>query len=219
MPGSNTAAHPEEDLADALDALSAALAAASEAAARIATLAPRLARAGSVLQEIEALVRTRDAAVAPATPQSRPILIAPARPRQRPAAAPEPPASTAVVEDERGASSAPDLAPIAPAPATAPAPLPEALALPVDEPLTCFRLEFESAGPPLDLRVVDDAVGAHPAVRDVALLDYDGRRVTLKVWIAGDETPAGVQSALKADAPRIFGKAHDVNIVALEDVA
>ncbi len=69
---------------------------------------------------------------------------------------------------------------------------------------TCFRIEFESAASPLDLRTVDDAISAHPAVRDVALLDYDGRRAALKVWITPDTTPAEVQSDLQQRAPQLF---------------
>jgi hypothetical protein len=85
--------------------------------------------------------------------------------------------------------------------------------------LTCFRLEFESRPGPLDLRTVDDAVSEHPAVRDVALLDYDGRKATLKVWIDGSAKPADVQSTLIARSSQLFAPGNDVTIVALEDVA
>ena len=84
---------------------------------------------------------------------------------------------------------------------------------------TCFRIEFESAASPLDLRTVDDAISAHPAVRDVALLDYDGRRAALKVWITPDTTPAEVQSDLQQRAPQLFTPRDEISIVALEDVA
>lgn len=84
---------------------------------------------------------------------------------------------------------------------------------------TCFRLEFECQPGPLDLRAVDDAVGEHPAVRDVALLDYDGRRASLKVWVAAGTRPADVQSALTSRAMQIFGPEREVHVVALEDVA
>jgi len=56
-------------------------------------------------------------------------------------------------------------------------------------------------------------------VRDVALLDYDGRRATLKVWIAAGTSPANVQEALKARAGELFPAGHTVSIVALEDAA
>jgi hypothetical protein len=85
--------------------------------------------------------------------------------------------------------------------------------------LVCFRLEFESRPGPLDLRTVDDAVSEHPAVRDVALLDYDGRKATLKVWIVPDASPADVQQSLTERASTLFDSSNDVTIVALEDVA
>ena len=85
--------------------------------------------------------------------------------------------------------------------------------------LTCFRLEFESRPGPLDLRTVDDAVSEHPAVRDVALLDYDGRKATLKVWIDGSASSSDVQSTLVERSAQLFGAGNDVTIVALEDAA
>lgn len=87
------------------------------------------------------------------------------------------------------------------------------------EELTSFRLKFESHAGPLDLRAVDDAVGEHPAVRDVALLDYDGRRATLKVWIAAAASVADVRQMLADRVGQIIGNGGDVSIIALEDVA
>jgi hypothetical protein len=55
-------------------------------------------------------------------------------------------------------------------------------------------------------------------VRDVALLDYDGRRATLKVWITATTSPAEVQETLAARAASI-GNGNEISIVALEDVA
>ena len=85
--------------------------------------------------------------------------------------------------------------------------------------LKCFRLEFESRPGPLDLRTVDDAVSEHPAVRDVALLDYDGRKATLKVWIDGAASPSDVQSTLVERSSELFSAGNDVTIVAIEDAA
>jgi hypothetical protein len=82
-----------------------------------------------------------------------------------------------------------------------------------------FRLEFESRPGPLDLRTVDDAVSEHPAVRDVALLDYDGRKATLKVWIESGASPADVQRSLTDRASTLFDNSNDITIIALEDVA
>jgi hypothetical protein len=104
----------------------------------------------------------------------------------------------------------------------APAPVAEQPTAPKSEitaSLTSFRLEFESSPGPLDLRTVDDAVSEHPAVRDVALLDYDGRKATLKVWIEPSASPSDIQSALAEKSPAIFGSTNAVTIVALEDAA
>jgi hypothetical protein len=87
------------------------------------------------------------------------------------------------------------------------------------EKLISFRLEFESNPGPLNLRAVDDAISEHPAVRDVALLDYDGKRAALKVWIAEPASPAEVQQSLSERATKIGGDGRQISIVALEDVA
>jgi hypothetical protein len=87
------------------------------------------------------------------------------------------------------------------------------------EKLISFRLEVEASPGPLDLRAVDDAITSHEAVRDVALLDYDGRRATLKVWIAPPANPSEVQQALADRAGTIPSDGNRVSIVALEDVA
>jgi hypothetical protein len=85
-----------------------------------------------------------------------------------------------------------------------------------DLPIATCRLRFESGGGRLDLRAVDEAVTGHPAVRDVALLDYDGGQATLKVWIVASVSPAELQQALAAHAQSLGS---DVAIVALEDAA
>ena len=85
--------------------------------------------------------------------------------------------------------------------------------------LTSFRLEFESKPGPLDLRAVDDAVSEHHAVKDVALIDYDGKKATLKVWIDESATPHDVQNALLEKAASLFGPENEVTVVAIEDQA
>jgi hypothetical protein len=71
----------------------------------------------------------------------------------------------------------------------------------------------------LDLRAVDDAISEHPDVRDIALLDYDGHRATLKVWVAGGTSPIEVQQAIRDHVVRLFPPDSDVTVVALEDAA
>ncbi|MBI4570842.1 MAG: hypothetical protein HY723_02745, partial [Chloroflexi bacterium] len=47
----------------------------------------------------------------------------------------------------------------------------------------CLRVGVTSKGGSLDLKAVDGSMNENPAVVDVALLDYDGRQATLKLWI------------------------------------
>jgi hypothetical protein len=111
-----------------------------------------------------------------------------------------------------------DATPAQPAADPAPFERVEAADAPRDPALIPFRLEFESKAGPLDLRAVDEAVSEHPAVRDVALLDYDGRRASLKVWIDGSASPTEIRDALAGRAESLFGD-DDITIIALEDAA
>ncbi|HEY7499480.1 MAG TPA: hypothetical protein VH740_13265, partial [Vicinamibacterales bacterium] len=184
---------------------------------RIQDLMPRVDRISSVFDELQSVFEAgrRTVASAPDTTISRPTLLVPAAPTPRrtkrvdPAVEVAP--ATPVIDEWH--VEAPDV----PRPPEAPAAESDASPTP-DEPTTTFRLEFESRPGPLDLRAVDDAVSQHPAVRDVALLDYDGRRATLKVWITATTSPAEVQETLAARAASI-GNGNEISIVALEDVA
>ena len=213
----------DRELTWALQELHAALQRATEATASIKGLVPRLAATGSLFDEIEALVRAgrqhigaADAAAEPVSAITRPTLVVPSAPRPAPVLQP----SGSFTTPEYG-SDGPAPATETPVPAETPPgeePAREEAAPPSGD-LHCFRLEFESQPGPLDLRTVDDAVSEHPAVRDVALLDYDGHRATLKVWISRDASPSDVQDALKARAASLFAADQDVTIVALEDAA
>lgn len=228
MPANDHSAAIEQELTQALDELASALARAGEATAAIRSIVPRFAAAGAVLAEIEALVRSGPSQIVPSpetagSPQAytRPTLVPadPVAPRPRPVARrkPDAPSVEVVAPLSEEALPAKPLPRLDGANATAsPTPFPDQAGQPG---VTCFRLEFESKAGPLDLRAVDGAVSEHPAVRDVALLDYDGRHATLKVWIDSTSTPADVQSALKARAAEVFPAAHDISIIALEDVA
>jgi len=221
----------DRELTWALDDLHAALKRATEATETIKGLVPRLAATGSLFDEIEALVRvgrqhigTGDAATGGAAGATasitRPTLVVPSQPAPRPAPVLQPSASFTTPEAARDdwspvleTSGRSEVTPATGAEAAADPP-----PAPVED-LHCFRLEFESQPGPLDLRTVDDAVSEHPAVRDVALLDYDGHRATLKVWIGNEASPSDVQDALKARAASLFAADQDVTIVALEDAA
>jgi hypothetical protein len=92
-----------------------------------------------------------------------------------------------------------------------PAPAPQALE-PVGEPSHCLRLGVASKSGSLDLKAVDGSVNENPAVVDVALLDYDGRRATLKLWINQAADPAGVRDALLGSLRRHLGDERDAEV-------
>jgi hypothetical protein len=76
----------------------------------------------------------------------------------------------------------------------------------------CLLLEVTCQDGSLDLKSVDSSVGEHEAVVDVALLDYDGRRASLKVWLREDADPVAVQSGLIESLQRHFGDDRNVEI-------
>lgn len=60
----------------------------------------------------------------------------------------------------------------------------------------CLRLTVQSKSGSLDLKAVDTAVNDNRDVVDVALLDYDGREATLKLWVNPEVDPEHVRQAL-----------------------
>lgn len=76
----------------------------------------------------------------------------------------------------------------------------------------CLRLGVASKSGSLDLKAVDGSVNENPAVVDVALLDYDGRKATLKLWINGAADPAGVRDALLGSLRRRLGDESDADV-------
>ncbi len=193
----------EGELSQAINELQTALQQASDATSSIRALLPKVGALGQVFDELDAVIRSGrqqigESGTATSPAYTRPTLVEPSTPQwapEQPAAST--PTPTRTIEPET----------------------PESVKRAEAAGLTCFRLEFESRPGPLDLRTVDDAVSEHPAVRDVALLDYDGRKATLKVWIDGSAKPADVQSTLIARSSQLFAAGNDVTIVALEDVA
>ena len=206
MPNESQTQGLEHDLHDALEDLRTSLQRASDATAVIQRLAPRVTQIGSLFDELAAVITTGRAQLGiPGTPTtfSRPTLVAPNTPREQAptlAAGKDPWAELSSTWNSGEGSQGP-------------------FAVATTSPLVSFRLEFESRPGPLDLRAVDDAVSEHPAVRDVALLDYDGRKATLKVWIEGTATPADVRTSLVEKAASLFGPENEVTVVALEDAA
>jgi hypothetical protein len=102
-----------------------------------------------------------------------------------------------------GAGASPAPAPLRAMPTEPPAqPAPEPEAIPAPQSTTpsafCLRLRVGSKAGSLDLKAVDSAVNEQATVTDVALIDYDGRQATLRVWIAGAQDPEQVREALFA---------------------
>jgi hypothetical protein len=202
----DTQAAVTQELTDAISELRSALQRASDAATRLERIVPRVNAIGSLFDELANVIHNgRQQFGAPESPTNiaeyaRPTLVVP----------------EAQAVQQAGAEAV-----------TAPTPAEETWTFqaqteptgPKNEDLVSFRLEFESNPGPLDLRAVDEAISEHPAVRDVALVDYDGRRATLKVWITPAASPSEVQQSLSERASQIFPGGNDVTIVALEDVA
>jgi hypothetical protein len=211
------------ELEAAIQELEGALRHASEAAARLKAALPRIERMSSVFDELESIIAAGRSEPTGEHAAPTPIASAPAARSPRPARAKQPAATIDEPIAEPAAAIAEPAAAIEEAPVEASEPTetiaPEVSAAPTSEKLISFRLEFESNPGPLNLRAVDDAISEHPAVRDVALLDYDGKRAALKVWIAEPASPAEVQQSLSERATQIGGDGRQISIVALEDVA
>lgn len=164
-----------DEMEQAFDQIAQGLAQVNEALGRLRGMAPRVAALEAVLGDLEmALARARGGAP--------PIAVE----------SPPPEATAAAAAAEAGAPVA-ELEP-APAAETAPGEAPVA----ADDGRRCYLLNVESVGSALDLRTVDQPIAENPQVLDVALLDYDGRRATLKVWLNADGDPSLVRDELES---------------------
>jgi hypothetical protein len=190
----------EHELTRAIEDLQAALRRAHEASTTLQALLPRVAQVSTLFDELAAVINTGRAQLGSTvgTAYARPTLVAPSEPTPAPEMKQGDDPWTQLAETFREGAEKP------------------AAGTPG---LTSFRLEFESKSGPLDLRAVDDAVSEHHAVKDVALIDYDGKRATLKVWIDESATPHEVQSTLSEKATALFGPENEVTVVAVEDQA
>ncbi len=81
----------------------------------------------------------------------------------------------------------------------------------------CLRLAVGSKSGNLDLKEVDSSVNENPSVIDVALLDYDGRQATLKLWINDAADPDGVSDALLTSLRNHLGKGDTKLSIELEE--
>jgi hypothetical protein len=107
--------------------------------------------------------------------------------------APLPPPS-AFSQDAAGSDPAPEIA----TPTSAAEASPESY---------CLLLELTMRRGTLDLKTVDSAVNEHDAVVDVALLDYDGNRASLQVWVDPAADPGVVREALLESLDERFADA------------
>lgn len=73
---------------------------------------------------------------------------------------------------------------------------PEPVLEPASTATRCLRLKVSKKSGNLDLKDVDGSVNENSSVMDVALLDYDGRQATLKLWVNERADPNGVREAL-----------------------
>jgi hypothetical protein len=76
----------------------------------------------------------------------------------------------------------------------------------------CLRLQVSKTSGPLDLKTVDNAVNEHTEIIDLALLDYDGRQATLKVWVSGSTNWPTLKQALTEDLLARVGEGAEVRI-------
>jgi hypothetical protein len=175
------------DFEATLGALDTALTDATRAVAAIRTFVPQISALAQVVTTIESAV----------TQARQNIDVVASAPTPAPAVAPTPAATLRAVE---------------------PAPQPEPVSeLTVEKQSTgggtqCVRLQITKSNGPLDLKTVDNAVNEHPEIVDLALLDYDGRQATLKVWISGPIERQALEQSLSSDLMERIGEGSDVKI-------
>jgi hypothetical protein len=84
----------------------------------------------------------------------------------------------------------------------------------------CYLLEVRAISGPLDLKTVDNSVNASADVADVALLDYDGRRATLKVWFEGAADLPAARASLRDSLQRhLAGQPAEISLERSEEPA
>jgi hypothetical protein len=83
----------------------------------------------------------------------------------------------------------------------------------------CLRLNVTKHTGSLDLKSVDNALNEHTEIVDLALLDYDGRQATLKVWVSGPFDRESLQHSLNEDLVRAVGTDAEIKIEFDQDAA
>lgn len=196
-----------KDLNRALVDLEVALDEAARAAGVIRGKIAQVDTLADIVREMEAaLALARKIGVQPATRQpEEPAQLRPVEMIEQEAA---PPTETAPQPEDEPEDTGFFQMPVATAEET-PEPEPEPDMEPLPEPARSvshrLRLWVASRIGSLDLKAVDGAVNENPAVVDVALLDYDGRQATLKLWINGAADPVETRDALIESLRRRLG--------------
>lgn len=186
------------EFAGAVEALEAALAEAMRNAADLKTVLPRVAALERVLTELEAtMARAREQVTSPAAPGDASEAPGPSL-WSVPAAEP----------------------PEAPAEAGPPPPTEETPPEPTETDRRSFVLEVTAGEGSLELKDVDRSVSENPGVADVALLDFDGRKACLKIWVKQEADLDQVQAALTEGLKQNLageGKAEEVSVSLREE--
>ena len=182
----------EGELDSALATLESALATAGGAVAAIRGALPQVAALAAGVGEMEAaMARVRQQLGAslgapplrPVEPQDAPA----AQPQDTPVASPEPVEPPPSVEEDQAEAAGGRVS-------------------------RCLRLDVSTRAGSLDLKAVDGSVNENSAVVDVALLDYDGRHATLKIWIEASADPNAVREALLESLQRHLADDEDAEV-------
>jgi hypothetical protein len=186
------------ELDGALAALDSALAEAGRAVAAIRSSIPQIDALAEVVREMEATItRARQNPSMPSGAAPQATTSPPLRPVPAQEASSEP-------SEREAKTGEPTAIPSEPEPSR-----PDS---------RCLRLDVSSKAGSLDLKTVDESVNENSAVVDVALLDYDGRQATLKLWIDASADPKGVREALLESLQRRLGDDRDAEVrIAFEE--
>ncbi len=174
-----------QELEEALAQLEQGLDQAADGVRRLREIAPQVGSLEGILSAVQTALANGIGATAPPAAMPEPAYQA----EQTHEPEPEPEVTTA--GDETWSAPEADAGP--PAEGSSDEPAPEA----PEQGARCYLLSVESVGGSLDLRTVDQPIAEDPNVLDVALLDYDGRRATLKVWLSEDGDPSVIRDELE----------------------
>lgn len=198
------------ELDDALRTLESALATAGGAATVIRNALPQIVTLAQVVSEMETtMARVRDQLGAP--PETIPPPPVPQEESVDVFRAPTPEVPE-VVEPTAESTYEEKIETSEPAPETPSEKPAETQSETSEQTSNCLVLDVSTKAGSLDLRAVDGSVNENTAVVDVALLDYDGRHATLKVWIDASANPITVRDSLLESLQRRLADDKDAEV-------